>query len=206
MDLQQFNQSQEDLTKQNQQFWNDWYSKFQGAKPVAATPSSAPGFAGVASDVQNYAKTQGLGNVDANKLNMGVQNSTGLQSRSQDLESFLRDMETNRQRALQLGGQDFQRQQQIGNTEQGLAQLPINRMGQQLNTNNDIQRMWQAYHMGQTPSENLVGSAAGGLGGELASSLFGGGGKTTNGVDPYEELMKKSNPGDTRNYLMGSQI
>jgi len=172
MDLQQFNQSQEDLANNNQKFWDDWYSKFQGAKPVANTPTSAPAYAGVSSDVQNYAKTQGLGNVDANKLNMGVQNSTGLQSRSQDLESFLRDMETNRQRALQTGGQDFNRQQQIGGVREGLAQLPVSRQGQQLRTADDINRMWQAYQMGQTPAENMVGAAAGGLGGSLAAGSF----------------------------------
>ena len=122
---------------------------------------------------QNYAKTQGLGNVDVNKLNTGVNNKAMLQSKSQDLQSFLKDLEENRGRALRTGQQDFQRTNQIGGSNQALAELPTSRFGRGLQDSDNIKRMWEAYHAGQQPSENVLGGAVGGLGGELASSLFG---------------------------------
>jgi len=175
MDTQEFNQEQETISRQNQEFWNKWYSQFKQGTPAAVTPTSAPGFDQAAQRTQDYAQTQMVApnSVDVGGMNRDIQNKMKFQSRSSDMNSFLRDLEENRGRSQRLGSLDFNRMQDIQGANQRVGRLPMDRLGRQLQTDEDIMSMWDAYRSGIDPAENLIGSAVGGLGGQLTADLFG---------------------------------
>jgi len=170
---------QEQEAAQNQQFWDKVYAGFNPQAPVAQTPSSAPGFNQAATNTQNFQKQiQGVGgptgSTDMGALSTGIQQKAGNLSRTQDLNSYLSDMEKNQGESNKYQTAAEGRMNGIYGTRDQLSRLPQERELSQANVSDKINQMWNDYINSQNPAENMVGGAAGGLLGKLAGSkLFG---------------------------------
>lgn len=103
-------QGQEQSAKKRYDFWNQYYRQLVG-QPAAtfSSPSSAPGFQQAAQNTENYAQNQlgrGSGSVDFEALKRNLGNQATLNSNTMDINSYLSNLEKNRQSQenSQIGG------------------------------------------------------------------------------------------------------
>ncbi len=170
---------QEGQAQQNQQFWDQVYSQFNPQAHVFNTPSSAPGYQQAAQNAQAFGSQLGqvgggTGSVDMGQANAASNAQAGQLSRTQDLNSYLNDTQSNMAEGDQYTGNAFDRMNSIFGTRNELAGLSNNRQLSNAETQDTINSQWLDYQNQLTPFENLIGSAAGKLGGTIAGSkIFG---------------------------------
>jgi hypothetical protein len=168
--------SQEDQARENQQFWDQWWTKFNPPTPMATPGASGPLFDQAAQRTQAAIQGQAGGgspgtfDMAASARNLG--NDAQQKTRTMDLRSFLDAQKENARRSNQLGSFDFQKSRGISDAERRIGGLPNTRRGAEIRTDDAIKAMWEAYQAGKNPFENLIGGAVGDLGGDLLADLF----------------------------------
>ena len=164
-----FTQGQEQSAKQRYDFWNNYYKQYVG-QPAAqyTSQSSAPAFNQAAQNTADFAKAQGgpnSGSVDFEALQRNLGNQSTLNSKTEDLQSYLSNMGKNQQaqEGSQIGG--LQGNIGLGQNQQGIENMGIGRFAQMLKLQDYIKSMNRAYQNSKgDPMQQILGSLGGAVG------------------------------------------
>lgn len=182
-------QNQENSSLNIYNWLDNWYKQFNPQTPQVQATNTTPLFGQQAANSRAAlaALTHGTapGSTSTQQMNTDIGNEATNKANEANLNNAMNAMQENTNLENSAGTGNFQRMLGIGNVEQGVNGLAGSRAESNLANAATIQNMWDQYHNGQNPWQNLAGSVLGSTMGQIAGAkLF----PTTNQQDWQKSL------------------